>query len=138
MPAPARAVRWVPFALCAAVLAAGLLGRPLGWAAAGFAAAVLGLAGVEALALRPRSRAAGSALLGARIALLVAAAGFDAGGLTGALYIVVPFAAYFVLGRRAAVALGLAGAVALAAYYAAAAGGQVSDLLMYLVGLTLA
>ncbi|HTJ32294.1 MAG TPA: sensor histidine kinase [Dactylosporangium sp.] len=138
MPAPARPVRWVPFALCGAVLVAGLFARPLGWPSAAFAAGVLGLAGVEALDLRPASRRRGATLLAARLALLLVVARFDAGGLTGALVIVVPFAAYFTFGRRVAVALGLAGAAALAAYYAAAGGGHLSDLLMYLVGLALA
>jgi signal transduction histidine kinase len=138
MSAPARAVRWVPFALCGAVLAAGLIARPPGWPSAVFGAAVLGLAGAELAALRHRSRPVSLALLVARIVLLVVVARVDPVGLTGALYIVVPFGAYFTFGPRAAVALGLGGAVALAAYYAAAGGGGVRELLMYLVGLVLA
>jgi signal transduction histidine kinase len=137
MPAvPARPVAWVPFVLCGAVLAAGLAAHP----SLGFALGVLALAGVEALdRRRPRK-----VLLAARLALLVVVARFDRGGLTGALFVIVPFSAYFTFGRRVAVGLGLAGAVALAGYFAVAVPGwytdqeSVSDLLMYGVGLTLA
>ncbi|WP_432843509.1 sensor histidine kinase [Dactylosporangium sp. CA-092794] len=134
MPAPARPVQWVPFLLCAAVLAAGLAARPPLAQAAGFAAGVLGLAGVEWLDRhRPRR-----VLLAARLALLLVVAAFDRSGLTGALFIVVPFGAYFTFGRRVALALGLGGAAALAGYYALIGGEHRSDLLMYAVGLVLA
>jgi signal transduction histidine kinase len=127
-------VRWVPFVLCAAVLAAGLAAHPLGPSSAGFAAGVLGLAGVELLDRRRPRRA----LLAARLAVLVVVARFDPSGLTGALFITVPFAAYFTIGRRAAIALGVLGAAALSLYFALTGGGDASDLVMYAVGLTLA
>jgi signal transduction histidine kinase len=130
----ARPVRWVPFVLCGAVLGAGLLAQPLGPSTAWFAAGVLGLAGVELLDRRRPRRV----LLAVRLALLVVVAGFDRSGLTGALFIVVPFAAYLTVGRRVAIAIGVGGAGALAGYYALIGGEHVSDLLMYGVGLVLA
>ncbi|MEU7876228.1 sensor histidine kinase [Dactylosporangium sp. NPDC049140] len=121
-------IRWVPFVLCGAVLAAGLAAHP----SAGFVAGVLGVAVVEALDRRHRG------WLIARLALLALVAPFDPGGLTAALFITVPFAAYFTVGRRTAIALGAGGAAALAAGYALTGRGEVSDLVMYAVGLTLA
>ncbi|MFB9446360.1 sensor histidine kinase [Dactylosporangium vinaceum] len=125
-------VRWVPFVLCGAVLAAGLTARPLDLSALGFAAGVLALAGVEAL---DRGR---RAWLVVRVALLALVAPFDPSGLTGALFITVPFAAYFTMGRRTAVVLGAAGAGLLALFFAAGGAGDVGDLVMYAVGLVLA
>ncbi|MFI5907565.1 sensor histidine kinase [Dactylosporangium sp. NPDC051541] len=126
-------VRWVPFVLCGAVLVAGLTARPLDVSSAlGFAAGVLGLAAVEAV---DRGR---RVWLVVRLALLALVAPFDPSGLTGALFITVPFAAYFTVGRRTAVALGAAGAVLLAVFFAGTGQGDPGDLVMYAVGLTLA
>ncbi|WP_433040155.1 sensor histidine kinase [Dactylosporangium sp. CS-033363] len=125
-------VRWVPFVLCGAVLVAGLAAHPLDASTAGFAAGVLALGVVEAVDRGHR------AWLLARVAVLAAVVPFDPDGLTGALFITVPFAAYFAVGRRTAIALGVAGAAVLTAGYALTGRGDPRDLVMYAVGLTLA
>ncbi len=149
-----RPVPWVSPVLYAAVLAGGLY-----YGAAGDrdapAAGMLGLVGGIALlfgldaAERHRYGARtppgpAVALLLARIAAFGAIAALDGSGLSRALFVLVPFTAYFAFGR--AVSIGLAGACVglLLAGYALLVPGwladprYVSDVLMLCVGLVLA
>jgi len=151
---PARPVPWVSPVLYAAVLLGGLYfdvvgdepQRPIHMA--GF---VGGLGLLFALELVERRRypvrtptGAAIALLAARLALFIVVTAFDSAGLSRALFVLVPFTAYFAFGRRVSIALG-AGCVALLAgrlavsvdnWYADAESG--SDLLMFGLGLILA
>ncbi|MFF5212721.1 sensor histidine kinase [Streptosporangium sp. NPDC000396] len=146
-----RPVPWVSPVLYGAVLAAGLYAWLAGLGdtqPALFAGGLAALTGLDLLeqhrypARTPRWPAV--ALLAARIALFVAVAAADGSGLSRALFVLVPFTAYFAFGRAVAVALAVAcvallaaaGAVADPRWYAAPE--QVSDLLMFCVGLVLA
>ncbi|GGL28925.1 sensor histidine kinase [Planomonospora parontospora] len=146
-----RPVPWVSPVLYGAVLAAGLYAWVAGFGdtrPALFAGGLAALAGLDLLEGRrhpegtPRRQAA--VLLGARIALFAAVAAADGSGLSRALFVLVPFTAYFAFGRTAAVvlavacALSLAGAGAVADPRWYADPEQVSDLLMFSVGLVLA
>ncbi|WP_093170995.1 sensor histidine kinase [Sinosporangium album] len=146
-----RPVPWVSPVLYGAVLVAGLYA----WLAGlGDTQPVLFTGGLAALAMLdllerrrypdltpPRSAAV---LLGARIALFAAVAAVDGSQLSRALFVLVPFTAYFAFGP--AVAHALAAACALLLVAAAAVADprwyanveQVSDLLMFGVGLVLA
>ncbi|MBG0819691.1 sensor histidine kinase [Planomonospora sp. ID91781] len=146
-----RPVPWVSPVLYGAVLAAGVYAWLAGFGdtrPALFAGGLAALAGLDLLEARrhpegtPRRQAA--VLLGARIALFAAVAAADGSGLSRALFVLVPFTAYFAFGRTAAVvlavacalSLAVAGAVADPRWYADPE--QVSDLLMFSVGLVLA
>jgi signal transduction histidine kinase len=145
-----RPVPWVSAALYGAVLVAGGYahlagvgsGRPVL-----FVAALSVLFALEFWELRrwpartPTGAAAG--LLAARAALFLAVAAADGSGLSRALFVLIPFTAYFAFGRTVSVALGL-GCIALvvASYQLALPGWyrdvpHVSDLLMLTVGLVL-
>ncbi|WP_238016226.1 histidine kinase [Dactylosporangium sp. AC04546] len=148
---PARPVLWVPFVLYGAVLVAGLVSRPgaAGWpGTAGFVAGIAALVVLEILERRrhpvrtpPRVAAV---LLVVRVALFTAVAALDQAGLATALFVLVPFTAYFAFGGRVAAGLGLTGLLAMLVYYGTSVPGwytdeeRVTDLLMYGVGLTLA
>ncbi|MFC6577385.1 sensor histidine kinase [Planomonospora parontospora] len=146
-----RPVPWVSPVLYGAVLAAGVYAWLAGFGdtrPALFAGGLAALAGLDLLEARrhpegtPRRQAA--VLLGARIALFAAVAAADGSGLSRALFVLVPFTAYFAFGRTAAVALAVACALSLAVAGAVADPRwyanpeQVSDLLMFSVGLVLA
>ncbi|WP_433237028.1 sensor histidine kinase [Streptosporangium sp. CA-135522] len=145
-----RPVPWVSPVLYGAVLAAGLYAWLAGLGDTQpvlFAGGLAALAGIDLLERRrypartPRRPAA--ALLGARIALFAAVAAVDGSGLSRALFVLVPFTAYFAFGRAIAVALAAAGALLLMTAGAVADPRwyadveQVSDLLMFCVGLVL-
>lgn len=125
------------------VLATGLY-----WAAAGLAPdrspAALGVfvAALAALLFIERIRRWAVPLLGARLALFAVVAVADPGGFGRALFILAPFFAYVVLGRRAALALAAACLLGATVAAARAPGWHtdpetVSDLLMFAVGLVL-
>lgn len=145
-----RPVPWVSPVLYGAVLVAGLYA----WLAGlGDTQPVLFTGGLAALAMldlleqrRYPDRTPpwpAAVLLGARTALFVAVAAVDGSELSRALFVLVPFTAYFAFGRTVAGALAAAcalllvaaGAVADPRWYADVE--QVSDLLMFGVGLVL-
>lgn len=147
--------RWVPVAVYCAVLAAGLyssamgLGRAVqGWQVAGFVAVIAVLFAVEAAEWRwlapPLPRWETLALLAARLGLFAAVAALDPSDEFWVLFILVPFAAYFALGRVVSLVLGgVCLAFVLAAFtlrvphwYTQAT--YLSDVLMFGVGLVLA
>jgi signal transduction histidine kinase len=151
--------RWVPVLVYAAVLTAGLyyaalgLGRVPAVRTAGFAAVLAVLLAAEA----PGPRRYGArrwpgrpgrrltlGLLGARLGLFAAAAALDPSGDARLLFVLLPFTAYFALGRAVSLALGgvcLGGVIAgfalrVPGWYARPA--DVTDVLMFAVGLVLA
>lgn len=83
------------------------------------------------------------ALLAARLALFVAVAAGDGSGLSRVLFLLLPFTAYFAFGRAAALALGIACVGLVVASFQLTIPHwygqteQVSDLLMFCVGLVL-
>jgi signal transduction histidine kinase len=150
----ARPVPWVAPALYVAVLLGGLYYGIVGdepqrpARTAGF---VGGLALLLALDFLERRRypvrtptRPAMAFLAARVALFVVVTVFDAAGLSRALFVLVPFTAYFAFGRRAGIALGVACAGLLTGWIAVSVPGwyvdaeSVSDLLMFGLGLALA
>src|SRR5690242_13369695 len=147
--------RWVPVMIYCVVLAAGLYdgavnfgGSGTGARLAGFAAVMVVLFAVEAAERRWPSPAeprwAVLALLAARLGLFAAAAVLDPSGESRALFILVPFAAYFAFGRGVSLAAGgLCVALLVAGFtlrdphwYARPA--YMSDVLMFSVGVVLA
>ena len=109
--------RWVPVMIYCVVLAAGLYdgavnlgGSGTGARLTGFAAVMAVLFAVEAVERRwpspPEPRWAVLALLAARLGLFAAAAVLDPSGESRALFILVPFAAYFAFGRGVSLAVG--------------------------------
>ncbi|WP_165989495.1 sensor histidine kinase [Streptomyces sp. YIM 98790] len=153
---PASA-RWVGVVLYTAVLLGGLyygllVERPVAAGRlAGFTAAMAALFALEALQHRRRSRPAhrppareAAGLLLARLPLFVAAVWLEGSGVARALYVLIPFTAYFAFGP--AVALALAGgctALLLTGYTLTVPGWYaeaeyVSDLVMFVLGLAMA
>ncbi|MFG2822757.1 sensor histidine kinase [Kitasatospora sp. NPDC048365] len=144
----ARPVPWVPPVLYAAVLVGGgyhavLAGRPLLAAGpAGFAAGLLLLAALDLLERRPAAPRA--ALLAARFLACAGVAALDPSGVSRALFVLVPFSAYFAFGRTVALATaGLCLAALLTGFTLAVPHwweqpAYVSDLLMSVLGLALA
>ncbi|MEU6799481.1 sensor histidine kinase [Streptomyces neyagawaensis] len=144
-------VPWVSPLLYGAVLLGGLyyLAADLGdgtgllsWRTAGFAA---GLAALFALEVAGRRRSAPRVpLLLARCALTGAVVALDASELSQVLFVLLPFTAYFALGRTAALGLGALCLAGLLTGYLLTAPGwyrdmeYVSDLLMLGIGLVLA
>src|SRR5918999_1781671 len=153
-PMATRPVAWVAPVLYAAVLLGGLYYEFVGdeplrpMRVLGFAG---GLAVLLALDLAERRRYPAStptgpaiALLVTRLALFIEVTAFDSAGLSRALFVLVPFSAYFAFGRRAGIGLGTGCVAALVAWYALSVDDwyvnaeYVSDLLMFALGLTLA
>jgi len=147
--------RWVPVMVYCVVLAAGLYdgaadlgGSGTGVRLTGFAAVMAVLFAVEAAEWRwpspPEPRWAVLALLAARLGLFAAAAVLDPSGESRALFILVPFAAYFAFGRGVSLASGgLCVALLVAGFtlrdphwYVRPA--YMSDVLMFGVGVVLA
>jgi len=147
--------RWVPVMIYCVVLAAGLYdgavdvgGSGTGARLTGFAAVMVVLFAVEAVERRwpspPEPRWAVLALLAARLGLFAAAAVLDPSGESRALFILVPFAAYFAFGRGVSLAVGGMCIALLVAgftlrdphWYARPA--YMSDVLMFSVGVVLA
>ncbi|MBV9451730.1 MAG: sensor histidine kinase [Streptosporangiaceae bacterium] len=151
-PGPA-AVSWVSTMVYGVVLAAGLyysamgLGSGNGTRTAGFVAVMALLLALEVaqrwLGLRDRQWPVVT-LLSARLGLFVAAAALDPSGESRALFVLVPFAAYFAFGRTVSLALAALCLVLLIAtfmlrvphWYTQAT--YLSDVLMFGVGLILA
>ncbi|WP_405595739.1 sensor histidine kinase [Streptomyces sp. NBC_01410] len=153
-PTPPRPLRWVPSALYAAVLAGGLYYETLGEGSlrlagtAGFVTCLLLLFALEAVErgrypehvpTRPAVL-----LLAARLGLYAAVSALDEAGVSRALFVLVPFTAYFALGRTAALVasagclgLLLTGNVLWVPRWWATA-EHISDLLMLGIGLVLA
>ncbi|MFB9966630.1 sensor histidine kinase [Sinosporangium siamense] len=112
-----------------------------------FVGGLAALAGLELFELRRFSsgtpRGPAIALLCARIALFTAVATADGSGLSRALFVLVPFTAYFAFGRTVAVALAVACAILAGAanmiadphWYADVE--RLSDLLMFTMSLVL-
>ncbi|WP_433372896.1 sensor histidine kinase [Actinoplanes sp. CA-142083] len=136
--------------LYSAVLVTGvyyaLAGLSPAWSAAGlagFVAALVALLGVEQVARRHEAdRRWAIGLLIARMALLEVVAATDQAGFGRVLYVLVPFFAYFSLGRRWSI--GLAGAYLTAAVVRVSFTPSwwtdseiVSDLLMFFIGMVL-
>ncbi|MFF0450253.1 sensor histidine kinase [Streptomyces sp. NPDC004609] len=154
MASPPTAVPWIPPVLYTAVLAGGIyhavvsdgpvrVGRTGGF--------VAGLVLLVALELVERRRWSPStpvrpaaALLAARLALFSAVAVLDGSGVSRALFVLVPFTAYLVFGRRTGLACGAGCVVLLVTGYTLwvprwwVRVEYVSDLLMFGLGLALA
>ncbi|MFD9406445.1 sensor histidine kinase [Streptomyces sp. NPDC059989] len=151
---PARPLPWVPPLVHAVVLAGGLYGGVVAAGPAdlpalgGFTACLVLLAALDAAERRrhPHRTPVRPALvlLLARLALFAAAAVLDSSGVSRALFVLVPLGAYAAFGRRAAVALGVAGVAVILAgttlwvpeWYLRP--DTVTDLLMSGLGLVLA
>ncbi|MER7575001.1 sensor histidine kinase [Streptomyces sp. NPDC126514] len=144
--APSRPIPWVAPLLYLAVLLSGLTAAAHNGslATARTATFVAGLLLLLLLERTPLSPPRSAALLGARLVLIVAVAALDDSGLSRALLVLVPFTAYFVFGRTAALALAGGCVAAVLALYTLddpswyADPAYVSDLLMLLIGLVLA
>jgi signal transduction histidine kinase len=151
-----RPVPWVSAVLYGAVLLAGGYaqltgaGRSTGVGAGRPVLFVAGLAvlfALEFVELRrwpagtPAMPAAG--LLGARAVLFLAVAAADGSGLSRALFVLIPFTAYFAFGRTVSIVLGVGCVAVVVAGYQLRTPGwyrdvpHVSDLLMFAVGLVL-
>lgn len=134
---PPRTLRWVAWFMYAAVLVAGLVGASDPARLAGFVVAILALAVIELIDRRSLL------ILAIRTVLFGAAAFLDHSGNARALFVLLPFFAYFTLGRRAAVAAAigcLAGVVGIAATHPGWYHDPkiISNLLMFAVGLLFA
>ena len=136
--------------LYGAILLAGVYAGLAGLGRTRFDLFVAGLLALFALDVAERRRypartppGPAVALLAGRLALFVVVAAADGSGLSRALLVLVPFTAYFAFGRTVAIALGVAcvGLVILSyeltvpRWYTETE--QVSDLLMFCVGLVL-
>ena len=143
-------VRWVAPLLYGVVLAGGLYYAVAGpgavgwWRTTGFGALIGALLALEEAGHRMRGAATRIPLLLARCALIGAVVVVDASGLSQVLFVLLPFTAYFALGRTTALALGALCLAGLLTVYVLTAPGwyrdleHVSDLLMLAVGLVLA
>ncbi|TDC83295.1 sensor histidine kinase [Micromonospora sp. KC606] len=154
MDGPRRAVPWVVAVVYGAVLAGGVYWSVIGEAGerpahlASFVAVLTLLFGVEAFHWRryPVTMPPGpaAALLAVRFALFVAAALLDGSGTSRALFVLVPFVAYFAFGRAVSVALAGICLALIAVVFTASTpdwyrdAEYVSDLLMFSIGLVLA
>ncbi|MEU7225420.1 sensor histidine kinase [Streptomyces chrestomyceticus] len=149
-------VPWVSPLLYAAVLVGGLYytlaglapgtGPPL-WRTAGFAAGLAVLVALETVERRGIRRGIPVRAylpMAARTGLITGVVALDASGLAQALFVLLPFTAYFVYGRGVALALAALCVAGLLTGYALTEPGwhreveRVSDLLMLCVGLILA
>ncbi|WP_433272028.1 sensor histidine kinase [Actinosynnema sp. CS-041913] len=144
-----RPVPWLSPLLYAVVLVAGCYAALAGLGAvrpefvAGLVALVL-VDVVERRRYRDRTPFTPAvALLVVRAALVVVVAAADGSGMSRVLFLLLPFGAYFVFGRVVAIALGLGCAALVVVTFQATVPGwtrqveQVSDLLMFAVGLVL-
>lgn len=146
-----RPLPWVASIVYLAVLATGVFFDLAGLAApksrVGFVGAIVLLLALEAgerrfLGSRP-SRPAAVPLLLVRMLLFAAVTALDPVGFSRVLYLLIPFVAYFWLGRLVSYALA-AGYLVLAVVRVSSVPGwttdaeQVSDLLMFLIGMVFA
>ncbi|MFD7788117.1 sensor histidine kinase [Streptomyces nojiriensis] len=114
---PVRPLPWLPPLVHAVVLAGGLYGGVVADGAAdpralgGFAACLLFLAALDLAERRRHPRRTpvrpALALLVARLVLFAAASALDTTGVSRALFVLLPLTAYFALGRRSGIALGV-------------------------------
>ncbi|CCH29991.1 sensor histidine kinase [Actinosynnema sp. NPDC047251] len=144
-----RPVPWLSPLLYGVVLVAGCYAGLTGLGAVRpeFVAGLVVLALVDVLERRRYPArtpfTAAAALLAARAALVVVVVAADGSGMSRVLLLLVPFGAYFVFGRLVAVGLGLGCLVLLVVAFEVTSPGwsrqveQVSDLLMFTVGLVL-
>lgn len=146
-----RPLPWVASILYLAVLAAGLYfavaglcPEPAGMLrTAGFVAALGVLIGLEIMD-RSADRRTATALLGLRLVLFWVVGTLECSGFSRILYVLIPFLAYFSLGRRVSYALAvlLAGGLVITlsvttpSWYTDRE--QLSDLLMFFTGLVMA
>ena len=148
MDRPRRPVPWAAAVVYGAVLAGGvywsLVGEGLDQPGrlAGFVLVLALLFGVELIEWRtPVHR---GLLLAARIGLFAAAALLDGSGTSRALFVLVPFVAYFAFGRATSVALAAACLALIVTGFSLSTpdwyrdAEYVSDLLMFTIGLVLA
>jgi signal transduction histidine kinase len=151
----ARPVAWVSPVLYTAVLLAGLYAQFAGLFGGGagsgrFGLFLAALGALFALEVFDRRRyregiptRSAAVLLAARVALFVAVVAADTSRLSRALFVLVPFIAYFAFGRWVSIGLGVACVGLVVADFTLTAPGwyadveHVSDLLMFAVGLTL-
>jgi signal transduction histidine kinase len=151
VPGSPRLLPWVASILYAAVLAAGLTFAIAGLcdepaaSTIGFVAVLGFLIGLEVVERRlPGSRRLAIGLLAVRLVAFWGVGTLECSGFSRILYVLIPFLAYFSLGRKASYALAvlLTGALLLAltlttpSWYTDAK--QVSDVLMLSTGLVLA
>lgn len=148
---PPRLLPWVASILYAAVLVAGLSFAIAGMCAepagrtVGFVAVLGFLIGLEAFERRlPAGRRVAIGLLAVRLVAFWAVGTLECSGFSRILYVLIPFLAYFSLGRKASYALAvlMAGGLVLSlslrtpGWYREAE--QVSDVLMLCTGLVMA
>jgi signal transduction histidine kinase len=152
----ARAMPWVSSLVYGAVLIAGLYYSLAGLGAgagpplrvAGFAATIALLFALEAVELRHDALRTSSwpaaVLIAVRLGLFITVAALDNSGLSRALFVLVPFTAYFAFGRAVSLILAAASLMALLTSYMLWVPhwytdvNYVSDILMFCVGLILA
>jgi signal transduction histidine kinase len=144
-----RPVPWIPPVLYTAVLAGGLYHAAVGEDAAhperlaGFVAGLALLLTLELLG-RHRQFATPAMLLTVRLVLFATVAALDGSGVSRALFVLVPFSAYFTFGRRVALLTGAGCVALLLTGYALwvphwwVRTAYVSDLLMFALALALA
>jgi signal transduction histidine kinase len=151
---PGPTVPWVSVMVYGVVLAAGLYYNAMGLGSsspartAGFAAVMTLLLALEAAQQRWLAPAGREwpvvVLLAVRLGLFVAASALDSSGESRALFVLVPFAAYFAFGRATSLALAALCLVLLVANFTLriphwyAQPTYLSDVLMFSVGLVLA
>lgn len=148
---PPRLTSWLASFMYVTVLVAGLYSEIAGLCAvnpprtAGFAGALAALLLVEPVERRlfPMARGMAILLLMLRAALFVLVAVLDCSGTGRSLFLLLPFLAYFTLGRRAGIGLAAGCLLVVAAAVAARPGWHtdrevISDLLMFGVGLVFA
>ena len=151
VPGSPRLLPWVASILYAAVLVAGLAFAVAGMCAepavrtVGFVAVLGFLIGLEVLERRlPASRRVAVGLLAVRLLAFWAVGALECSGFSRILYVLIPFLAYFSLGRKASYALAvlMAGGLVLSlslrtpGWYHDAE--EVSDVLMLCTGLVMA
>ncbi|WP_129670049.1 sensor histidine kinase [Phytoactinopolyspora endophytica] len=147
---PTRPVPWVSPVLYGVVLVAGTFAGITGLGHTSVVPFVAGLTLLMALDVVERRRYLAStptvpaiALLVARLCLFVAVAASDGSGLSRVLFLLLPFTAYFAFGWKVSIALGLVSLgllvisfeLTVPQWYSEVE--QVSDLLMFVVGLAL-
>ncbi|TMQ91168.1 sensor histidine kinase [Actinomadura soli] len=142
--ASTRPVPWVSPLLCLAVLAGGayyaLVDAGPSFRLTAFAALLLLLIGIDAV----ERHIPAAVLLLTRTGLYVAVNTLDDSGIARALFVLVPFTAYFTFGRRTAIVLGTACVAALPVLFTLRVPGwqtraeHVSDVVMFALGIVLA
>lgn len=139
-----RPVPWVSPVMYAAVLIAGLYAGVSGLGDTHLLLFAGGIAALFGLEFAQRHGLPAIGLLVARSALFVVVAAADGSGLSRALFVLVPFTAYFAFGRTVSLILGAACLGLVVAGYQLSVPGwtanleHVSDLLMLGLGLVLA